>query len=221
MKCDAWKSCSDQGWQDELRFLIWRFFEQSAFVNNHLLCYWPTIHNSISKICPNFQVISSHSFEVDELLYEHWAKIVWKENISTPIYVECDKMPWCIDQRFAFKNSGISCLSLIFNLNNPRTTVLYAKKSVAGGEVRRVINRFFSDNWYEPIAYGLRWVAESRATRVRWPDSDECWNSAAPWPFCVALSPSVHWHARCYVAALSIIFSFLDFVSGDLALTEL
>ena len=39
----------------------------------------------------------------------------------------------CIDQRFAFKNSRISCLALIFNLNNLRTTVLYAKKSVAGG----------------------------------------------------------------------------------------
>ena len=49
----------------------------------------------------------------------------------------------CIDQRFAFKNSRISCLALIFNLNNPRTTVLYATKSVAGGEIRRVIYPFF------------------------------------------------------------------------------
>ena len=35
---------NDQRWQDELRISIWRFFEQSAFVNNHLMCYWPTIH---------------------------------------------------------------------------------------------------------------------------------------------------------------------------------
>ena len=91
MKCDVWKPCSDQRWQDELRFSIWRFFEQSAFVNIHLLCYWPTIHNSISKICPKFQVIISHFFKVNELLDEHWAKIVQSENISTPIYVECDK----------------------------------------------------------------------------------------------------------------------------------
>ena len=76
MKCDVWKPCSDQRWQDELRFSIWRFFEQSAFVNNHLLCYWPTIHNSISKICPKFWVLSSHFFKVDELLDEHWAKIL-------------------------------------------------------------------------------------------------------------------------------------------------
>ena len=38
----------------------------------------------------------------------------------------------CIDQRFAFKNSRISFLALIFN---PRTTVLKAKKFVAGGEL--------------------------------------------------------------------------------------
>ena len=36
--------------------------EQSVFVNNHLLCYWPTIHNSLLKICPKFQVLSSHFF---------------------------------------------------------------------------------------------------------------------------------------------------------------
>ena len=39
------------------------------------------------------------------------------------------------------------------------------------------------------------------------------------WPFCVALSPSVHRHALFYIAAPSIFF-FLDFVRGDLALTE-
>ena len=40
----------------------------------------------------------------------------------------------CIDQRFVFKNSRISCLTLIFKLKNPSMTVLYAKKSVEGGE---------------------------------------------------------------------------------------
>ena len=68
MKRDVWKPCSDQRWQMELRFWILRFFELSDLVNNHLLCYRPTIHLAISKICPKFQVISSHFFEVDELL---------------------------------------------------------------------------------------------------------------------------------------------------------
>ena len=34
----------------------------------------------------------------------------------------------CIDPRFAFKNSGLSCLALIFHLSNLRTTTLHAKK---------------------------------------------------------------------------------------------
>ena len=48
------------------------FFLQSAFVNIHLLCYWPTIFNLISKICPNFQAINSDFFEVNELLVSAW-----------------------------------------------------------------------------------------------------------------------------------------------------
>ena len=52
----------------------------------------------------------------------------------------------CIDQRFVLKNSRILCLALIFNLNNLRTTVLYAKKSVAGGEIRRVTYRVLLGN---------------------------------------------------------------------------
>ena len=44
---------TDQRWQDELQFSIWRFFGQSVYVNIHLLCYWPTTI---------FQNISSHFF---------------------------------------------------------------------------------------------------------------------------------------------------------------
>ena len=34
----------------------------------------------------------------------------------------------CINQRFVLKNSGISCLAMIFNLSNLRMTILDAKK---------------------------------------------------------------------------------------------
>ena len=34
----------------------------------------------------------------------------------------------CIDKRFKVKNSGISCLALIFNLSSPRMTILHPKK---------------------------------------------------------------------------------------------
>ena len=149
MKCNVWKPCSDQRWQMELQFWILRFFELSDLVNNHLLFYWPTVHLSISMICPKFQVISSYFFEVDELLDEHWAKIVRSENISTPSMSNAIRR---IDQRFAFKNSRITCLALIFNLKNPSTTVLYAKK--IGRRYRNTTSHipFFPCNWYKPMA---------------------------------------------------------------------
>ena len=59
-----------------------------------------------------------------------------------PIYVECDKT---YRSRFAFKNSGILCVALILKLKNPSTAVLYAKKSVAGGEILQVLYRFFKE----------------------------------------------------------------------------
>ena len=45
MKCDFWKPCRNLHWLDkpELRFSIKRFFEQSATVKKHLLCFWPTL----------------------------------------------------------------------------------------------------------------------------------------------------------------------------------
>ena len=37
--------------EDKLQISIWQFFEQFAFVNNHLVCYWLTFHNLILKSC--------------------------------------------------------------------------------------------------------------------------------------------------------------------------
>ena len=132
------ESCSDQRWQIEIQFLILRFFELSDLVNNHLLCYWPTIHNLISKICPKFQVLSSQVFKVYELHDEHWAKIVQNEKFWTPNAIRC------IDHRFAFKNSGIAFLALIFNLSYLRSTILHPKKQCETVQVIwRFIYRFF------------------------------------------------------------------------------
>ena len=65
-----------------------------CYWNHHsmfTLFYWPTIHYSISKICPEFQVLSSHFSEVyvfSMSFGQKWA--MWK--YSTPIYVQCDSM---------------------------------------------------------------------------------------------------------------------------------
>ena len=117
IKCNAWKPFGDQHWQDELQFLILRFFEQSAFVNNHLLCYWPTIHLLILKICPKFQVLSSQFFEVNELLNEQWAKIVRKESFPTQQKVYSQEFWYIVSgidiQLEQSQNDNLACKKLV------------------------------------------------------------------------------------------------------------
>ena len=57
----------------------------------------------------------------------------------------------CIDQKFAFKNSGILRLALIFNLSNPGTTILHAK---IGSRLRATMRhvQFLSGDQYDPMA---------------------------------------------------------------------
>ena len=93
----------------------------------------------------------------------------------------------CINQRFVFKNSGISCLALIFNLKNLSTTVLCAKKLVCRWRNTTSHIPFLSGNWYEPCWW--RWVTVSMATWVRVLRSAEtlcrfghfAWNWACQW----------------------------------------
>ena len=107
----------------------------------------------------------------------------------------------CIDQRFAFKNSGISCLTLIFKLKNPSTTVLYAKNQLQVAKYDESYTVFFE--LYLRLVAVLQRVGRRGFDSWRWLKP-----FATPRPFCVALSPSVHWHSRFYIAALSIIFLF-------------
>ena len=73
---------------------------------------------------------------------------VQSENISTPIHVECEKMyrsNICV-QEFWYFVSGLDIQngSPVLCVQDCRSRiVLYAKKSVAGGEIQRVIYRFF------------------------------------------------------------------------------
>ena len=100
-----------------------------------------------------------------------------------------------IDKRFAVTNSGISCLAWIFNLSNPRTTILNAKNWFK--VVRCDESYSFSKDQFEPVALWLeqQWVGghgfESRRMMKL---------SAAPRPFGVV-------YARFYIAALSIILT--------------
>ena len=51
----------------------------------------------------------------------------------------------CIDQRFVVKNSRISCLALIFNLSNLRTTILHSKKRLPVAKQEKSYTVFFID----------------------------------------------------------------------------
>ena len=57
-------------------------FKQSATENHNPLCCWLIINNLISKICPKFQILKSHFFEVKDLLGELWWENERRENIS-------------------------------------------------------------------------------------------------------------------------------------------
>ena len=146
MKCNIWRPSGDQRWQDERQFSIWRFFEQFVFVNNHLLCYWPTINNLISKICPKFQVISSHFFKVYDLLDEQWALrkncAKWKNS-----NVKCDKMyrsQVCI-QEFLYSLLSLD-IQPELSENQLRLTILHPKKGVLNSSSNMTSNiQFFSD----------------------------------------------------------------------------
>ena len=108
----------------------WRFFEQSAFVNTIIYCVTdqPSITRSQRSVLNfKFSVLSSLmscSMSIEQKLCK--VKIFQLQSMSNA--------KTCIDQRFAFKNSRISSLPWYS---------MYAKKSVAGGEIRWLISLFF------------------------------------------------------------------------------
>ena len=65
----------------------------------------------------------------------------------------------CIDKRFAFKNSGISCLAWAIQEQQCWTQEISSKLLDTTSHIL-----FFLINWYEPMAWLLRQVAVSLAT---------------------------------------------------------
>ena len=96
----------------------------------------------------------------------------------------------CIDQRFAFKNSGSSCLALILNLSNLQMTILHTQKEVPGSKIQLHlgIHHFFS---LLIQTHGLVVKVSSRKLGDLGSISAGCWNS---------LQPLCHfvWHWACH-----------------------
>ena len=134
-------------------------------------------------------------------------------------------MSRCIDQRFAFKNYGVSCLALIFYLKNPSMTVL--KKICCRwrntmSHILLSFGQFILTNGLPGLLVKVSNRESGNIGSIMIPD--ECWHALQ------RLSHFAwHWACQCTdtsafnlnIAALSIIFFFLDFVSGYLALTKL
>ena len=75
MKSKIWKLCRDLHWQDKLKHSIWIFL-QSAFENNHLLCYWTNIQDSILKICLTQKISSRLQYMTKNILFSFGRSIL-------------------------------------------------------------------------------------------------------------------------------------------------
>ena len=97
----------------------------------------------------------------------------------------------CINQRFAVKKSGISCLALIFVLSNLRRTILHY---VAGCETLQVIYSFFSKltrthGLVVKVSHSLSGCSGSIPS-LSWnslPLLGHFWARQQPWPLGVSL----------------------------------
>ena len=96
MKCDVWRPCGDQRWQDKLWFSIWRFLSNLSLST---IIYCVTDQPSITQSRRSV-LISSYQFS---LFWSWWAAQwalsknceKWKNfNSNLWFYVECNKMYW-------------------------------------------------------------------------------------------------------------------------------
>ena len=132
------------------------------------------------------------------------------ENISTLIYVECDKIyqsKVCV-QEFWYIVSGLD-----IQLEKSEYYSPVCKKIGCRWRNTTSHKQFFSSNRYEPMAQWLaigRLIAESLATWVQILKSAKTKPSAGPQPFFVALSPSVHCQLR-FLCCCTLYNFFLGF----------
>ena len=153
----------------------------------------------------------SCSMSIEQKLCE--VKIFWLQSMLNAIR--------CIDQRFEIKNSCISCLALIFNLKN-YTNIPLCKKFLYA----KIGCRWRNTTSHIPFFFELLIRTNGLVVKTGCRESGdmgsipkECWNPLQ----CLCW----HWASQCtdmcyfYITVLSIMYFFLDFVSGDLALTEL
>ena len=130
---------------------------------------------------------------------QNWCKVTIFQSESMSNVIRC------INKRFVFKNSVILCLALIFNLSNPRTTILHAVPSC---EIQWVM---YSFSWRELWTNGSVLKARCCECGVMSSIPAECWNSLQ-----LLGHFAWHWTSQCTNTRSFIVLHslFLDFVSG-------
>ena len=104
-----------------------RFKDVLSNLQLKIIIYWHPIHNLIPKnrrrsvLNFNFSFFTYLSLmsclmSIEQKLSPGKVTIFQLQSTSNAIT--------CIDKRFVVNNTGISCLALIFNLRNPKTTIL-------------------------------------------------------------------------------------------------
>ena len=191
-------------------FFMWNgFFWAICLCKQSLLCYWSTIHNSISNICPKFQVLSFAFLRLmPELLDEHWAKILQSENISN----------WKCPMRWHVLIKGLLSRILVYRVWPWYSTwAIWARQFCTqkfGSRLQYMTDHILLSlvNWYELMAWWLRQVVVFRVTWVLFSRVLKL------------LPPLGHLRGTVPVSALTLFncctlynfLSFMDFVSGYL-----
>ena len=139
---------------------------------------------------------SIHFSKVDELLNEHRAKIVQSENISTPIYVQCDKMyrSKVCDQEFWYFVSGLG-----IQVEQPENDNSAPKKIGSRLQDLTTDIRFLGISIW---TYGLVVQASPSESGDMASNAYSAETPDAPLPFCVVPSLSLHWYTRFHISAL-------------------
>ena len=136
----------------------------------------------------NFQVLSPHFFKVVELLNEDWAKFVQSEIFQLQSMLNAIRF---INQRFCVQEFWNFVSGLDIQLEQSENNNAVCKQ---------IICRLWNTTSHIPFFFGeLIWTYGSEVKVCRRESVDlgsipAGWgNSIAPPPFCLAMSPSVHW----------------------------
>ena len=104
-----------------LKIIIYSVIDEALTTHSWRYVKWQVLSFHLKRIC----------FEVDDLLYENWAKFVWKENISTPsiFYLSKWKLKFqVVRSRYSWVSSSMTwvqgCRNSMYPLSTNQNLIL-------------------------------------------------------------------------------------------------